>query len=94
MLSFPQKPLFSKKIVFSCLIDIENRKITVFAKFPNFPDWSNFPKISDCGLFLSQNFRSENIINFASATLYLYHYCKYQGSTSFSPRDVTNFGSS
>jgi len=51
--------------------------MTMFAKVPGFPDFSDFPENSDFGQFLSQNFRSENILdafklnNIANATLYL-----------------------
>ena len=49
----------------------------IFTKVPDFPDFSNFPKNSDFGSFLSQNSRSRNILDafilhdIASATLYL-----------------------
>jgi len=48
-----------------------------FTKVPDFPDFSDFPKNSDFGPFLSQNSRSGNILDafkrndIASATLYL-----------------------
>ena len=51
--------------------------MTVFTKVPNFPDFSDFPKNSDFGPFLSQNSRSGNIFDalklhdIASANLYL-----------------------
>ena len=51
--------------------------MTVFTKVPDFPDFSDFPKNSDFGPFLSQNSRSGNILDafkrndIASATLYL-----------------------
>ena len=63
--------------VFLCLEHIENKKITVLTKVPDFPDFSDFPKNSDFGPFLSQNSRSGNILDafkrndIASATLYL-----------------------
>ena len=56
---------------------IENKKTTIFTKVPDFPDFSDFPKNSDFGPFLSQNSRSGNILDalkrndIASATLYL-----------------------
>ena len=60
--------------VFLCLEHIEHKKITVFTKVP---DFSDFPKNSDFGPFLTQNSRSGNILDafkrndIASATLYL-----------------------
>ena len=53
---------------------IENKKTTIFTKFP---DFSDFPENSDFGPFLSQISRSGNIFNvsklndIASATAYL-----------------------
>ena len=51
--------------------------MTVFTKNPDFPDFSDFPKNSDFGPFLSQNSQSGNIFDafklhdIASANLYL-----------------------
>ena len=37
--------------------------MTVFAKSPDFPDFSDFPKNSDFGPFVTQNSRSGNILD-------------------------------
>ena len=47
--------------VFLCLRHVENKKMTVSTKVPQFPDFSNFPKNSDFGPLLSQNSRSKYI---------------------------------